>query len=214
MTELVSKKFQLFYVYDPMCSWCWGYRPTWLALQESLKKEFPEIDVVYLLGGLAPDSNEPMPIDMQQFLSKTWQTISDQLGTQFNFDFWKQCQPRRSTYPACRACLIARESGLEEQMNFAIQQAYYLQAQNPSDETTLIALAEQIGLDKKLFSEQLTATLTDQKLMDELDKAQSLPIRGFPSLVLSNDGVYQAVELDYQNWKNSFKAIEKIINVQ
>ncbi|MFT6977114.1 MAG: putative protein-disulfide isomerase, partial [Shewanella psychromarinicola] len=22
----------LYYVHDPMCSWCWGYRPTWDTL--------------------------------------------------------------------------------------------------------------------------------------------------------------------------------------
>ncbi|MCP4060185.1 MAG: DsbA family protein, partial [Pseudoalteromonas sp.] len=21
---------KLIYVHDPMCSWCWGYKPTWL----------------------------------------------------------------------------------------------------------------------------------------------------------------------------------------
>ena len=42
----------LYYVHDPMCSWCWGFRPTWLALQDQL----PEgVRVQRLLGGLAPD---------------------------------------------------------------------------------------------------------------------------------------------------------------
>ena len=24
-----EEKATLYYVYDPMCSWCWGYKPTW-----------------------------------------------------------------------------------------------------------------------------------------------------------------------------------------
>ncbi|MEF1187337.1 DsbA family protein, partial [Vibrio sinaloensis] len=27
-------KAKLYYVYDPMCSWCWGYKPTWRAVED------------------------------------------------------------------------------------------------------------------------------------------------------------------------------------
>jgi len=211
MTVRLNKKFQLFYVYDPMCSWCWGYRPTWLALQQAIIDNIENIEIHYLLGGLAPDSTESMPQDMQHFLSQTWKKIANQLGTQFNFDFWQQCKPRRSTYPACRACLIARETGQEQEMIFAIQQAYYLQAKNPSDDPTLLSLATQLGFDEKLFINQLTNPITQQQLNAEIALARSLPIQGFPSLVLSIDGQYHAVEFDYLHWQTSFEAINALI---
>jgi len=214
MTALLNKKFQLFYVYDPMCSWCWGYRPTWNALQQALKGQFPEIEITYLLGGLAPDSDQLMAEDMKQFLANTWQKIANQLGTQFNFDFWQQCQPRRSTYPACRACLIARESNLEQKMILAIQKAYYLEAKNPSDDSTLIALADKIGLDKDNFATQLKGPLTNKKLMTEINEARTLPIQGFPSLVLAINGQHHAIPLDYSHWKTSFEAIEDMVKTQ
>lgn len=212
MPQLSAKEVQLFYVYDPMCSWCWGYRPTWLALQQAIKDQHPEIEVQYLLGGLAADSDEPMPKDMQQFLTQTWAKIKNQLGTEFNFDFWEKCKPRRSTYPACRACLIARRFGLEEQMNFAIQQAYYLQAQNPSDDCTLIKLAGQLGLDQNEFSEQLSSSVIQLRLMVEIEKAHELPIQGYPSLVLSIGGKLHSIAIDYQRWENSFQQIKKAIS--
>lgn len=212
MSQQSKAKVQLFYVYDPMCSWCWGYRPTWLALQQAIKEQLPKVEITYRLGGLAPDSEVTMPIDMQQFLKQTWQKIAHQLGTQFNFDFWENCKPRRSTYPACRACLIARDSGLEQKMIVAIQEAYYLQAQNPSDNSTLITLAEKIGLVAAEFSKQLSSTETQIQLMSEIQQTHALPIQGFPSLVLSIDGQKQPIVLDYKHWKNSFEAIKKAIN--
>lgn len=211
--SLVSKvNAQLFYVYDPMCSWCWGYRPTWLALQQALKTQFPNIEIRYVVGGLAPDSSEPMPLDMQQFLKQTWQKIASQLDTTFNLDFWALCQPRRSTYPACRACIVAREYGLEAEMIFAIQQAYYLQAKNPSDDSTLIALAGQLGIDESDFSKQLSSSDSQQKLLKEIIQAQSLPIQGFPSLVLRINQQDQPITLDYHRWQNSVASINEIIN--
>ena len=120
----------LIYCYDPMCSWCWGFRPTWSKLQKALQGLIDEekLSIQPMLGGLAMDSDAPMPNEMRAKLQATWQNIHQQLGTEFNFDFWQTNEPRRSTYPACRACYVARDFGLEEEMYHAIQQAYYLDA--------------------------------------------------------------------------------------
>ncbi|WP_370690724.1 hypothetical protein [Methylicorpusculum sp.] len=93
-----------------------------------------------MLGGLAPDTDQPMPAEMQVKLKGIWQKIQQTLpGTAFNFDFWTVCTPRRSTYAACRAVIAARNQDFskEEAMILAIQQAYYLDAKNPADLYTL-----------------------------------------------------------------------------
>ncbi|GIU53885.1 DsbA family protein [Shewanella sp. KT0246] len=198
---------RLIYVYDPMCSWCWGYRPTWLALQQQLTAQLPELIIEYRLGGLAPDSDVAMPKDMQQFLSQTWHKIASQLGTEFNYDFWQDCQPRRSTYPACRACLIAREYGLEQAMILAIQQAYYLQAKNPSDNDTLINAAVSIGIEQAAFTERLLSEEVNLDLISELEVVHQLPVRGFPSLVLEVNGEALGIPLDYLNPQTSLDAV-------
>ncbi|WP_153914780.1 DsbA family protein [Shewanella sp. TC10] len=208
---MTTESARLIYVYDPMCSWCWGYKPTWLALQQQLNEQIPSLKIDYRLGGLAPDSDVAMPQDMQQFLSQTWHKISAQLGTEFNHAFWQECQPRRSTYPACRACLIAREFGLEQAMILAIQQAYYLQAKNPSDIDTLIDAAVNIGIDEQAFKARLLSTELNQKFITELHAVHQLPIRGFPSLVLEVNGQAVGVPLDYTNPQTSFDAIVKAI---
>ncbi|WP_033298311.1 DsbA family protein [Psychromonas ossibalaenae] len=194
----------LYYVYDPMCSWCWGYRPTWLALQEQLKTT---LEIRYRVGGLAPDSDELMPVEMQTFLQQTWQKISSELGTQFNFDFWRQCQPRRSTYPACRAVLIAREAGLEQAMYCAVQQAYYLHAKNPSDSDLLVELAVSVGINGQLFEQKLNSVEINQQLLTEIEQARKLPIQGFPSLVLAVNNQLFPIPVDYKHWQSSYEAI-------
>ncbi|GIU22406.1 DsbA family protein [Shewanella sp. MBTL60-007] len=202
----------LYYVYDPMCSWCWGYRPTWSALQSKLQMTYPELSIEYKLGGLAPDSDEPMPDDMQQFLQQTWNKIAEQLGTKFNFAFWRDCQPRRSTYPACRAALLAREIGLEQEMILAIQRAYYLEAKNTSDNAILIKLAAELGLDAELFAQALDSEATRRKLEEEVSRTRHLPIQGFPSIVLLVNGEFYLIELDYKNWQTSFQQIASLLS--
>jgi len=131
----------LYYAHDPMCSWCWGFAPTWRRVRERLPVG---VRVRRLLGGLAPDTETPMPAEMRRHLQATWKRIQERIpGTEFNFDFWRLCEPRRATWRACRAVIAARfqDPAVEEPMIARIQSAYYLEARNPSDAPVLGRLA-------------------------------------------------------------------------
>jgi len=186
----------LYYFHDPMCSWCWGFRPIWQKILDRLPAN---IEVNYVLGGLAPDSHEPMPDEMRTYLQKTWQTIHQKLGTRFNFDFWTMCQPRRSTYPACRAVIAADNQQAGNKMILAIQQAYYLCAMNPSDDKTLITLAEEVGLDKAKFESELNAPQTQAELERQIDFAGQCDVQGLPTLVLEFKGQHRIIHHDYRD---------------
>jgi putative protein-disulfide isomerase len=190
-------KATLFYVHDPMCSWCWGFTNVYDQLIERLPAG---VEIRRWVGGLASDSDVPMPESMQQMLQQTWARIEQTIpGTSFNFDFWSTCKPRRSTYPACRAVIAAREQGEQYDliMTRQIQQAYYLQARNPSDNDTLIALSDEIGLDSDRFANVLVDPGTHQLLLDEINQARSIGIDSFPSLVLEQGGQYRRILSNY-----------------
>ena len=171
----------LYHVHDPMCSWCWGYRRTWNSLRDALPKE---LHVVNVLGGLAPDSDQPMPLAQRETIEGYWRDVNAETGAEFNFDFWTQCTPRRSTYPACRAVLAAGRQSAEQDMIDAIQHAYYLRAMNPSDDSTLIELAGEMELDQDRFGADLRSPATQQALEREFDLRRKLVFRAFPSLFL------------------------------
>ena len=167
-----------------MCSWCWGFRPVWTQVQLALADK---VDIQYILGGLAPDTDQPMPESMQQTISETWKRIQAEIpGTEFNFDFWSRCSPRRSTYPACRAIIASRmqRPELEGEMLKAIQHAYYLQAKNPSELSVLVSLAEQLGLDTQQFSDDMQSEVCQDVLLKEIELCRDIGVHSFPSLVL------------------------------
>ncbi|MYB34502.1 MAG: DsbA family protein [Gammaproteobacteria bacterium] len=196
-----------------MCSWCWAFRPQLDRILQSLPDN---IRVVRLLGGLAPDSNEPMPETMRQHLQEVWRTIAHAVpGTRFNFDFWQDCIPRRSTYPACRAVIAARNQGIEwdEKMVRAIQQAYYLEARNPSEEQTLIEIAKTIGLDDRRFSQDLGSTQTQGTLLDEITLSRNLGISGFPSLMLKQGNRLSRIPVDYTGHLSTVEAIKSTLSI-
>lgn len=194
-----------------MCSWCWGFQPTWEAMQLQLKPmiERDELVIQPLLGGLAIDSDEPMPLDMRARLESTWQQIESSLGTEFNYEFWYRCQPRRSTYPACRACLVARDEGLEREMNASIQHAYYLRASNPSDMDTLTRCAEQVGMQPDSFLRAMEQVKISARLEQEVQQARQMGLNSFPSFALVANNQILHIDLDYQNPKKMVAQIQQ-----
>ena len=84
----------LYYVHDPMCSWCWGFRPVWDQLKAALSES---VTVINVLGGLAADSNLPMSNDMRLAIQGHWKEIQKQLSTEFNFDFWTRSESNIAT---------------------------------------------------------------------------------------------------------------------
>jgi putative protein-disulfide isomerase len=204
----------LYYIHDPMCSWCWGFRKVRDEVFDAVKNQ---VKIEYVLGGLAPDSDSIMPMDMQQSIRANWQRIQQEIpGTEFNYDFWTKCQPRRSTYPACRAVIAAgmqqedieqKESGKD--MVLAIQQAYYLNAENPSDLVTLGQLAENMGLDLQQFLTDIQSERCQEKLLQQLAFCRDMGVYSFPSLLIKRPKAEASLlQIDYND---SQKVIDQII---
>jgi len=180
-----------------MCSWCWAFKPTWDRVKEEL---LGQVRVNYLLGGLAPESNQLMPIETRKYVKGNWKRIQEMIpDTRFNYDFWTSCEPRRSTYPACRAVICAKQQhpDFENLMIFGIQKSYYLEAQNPSNDDILINIAENLGLDIEKFKIDLNSPQVSEILLDEIKLSRSMDINSMPSLVLKINSTLKVIDIDY-----------------
>ena len=185
----------IYCVVDPMCSWCWGFAPVW----REFVSEIPEsVAVVDLMGGLAPDNEAPMDSAMRQYVQDAWGAVKARTGAEFNFEFWNKCEPKRSTYPACRAVIAAGEqaSGARSLMYDAIQRAYFLEARNPSDAEALECVAGEIGLDRKQFTEDLGSDHINRIFQLELESVAKLGVSGFPTMVVKRESPGEPARYD------------------
>jgi len=210
----------LYYIHDPMCSWCYAFKPVLQQLQQQLPDN---ISLIPLLAGLAPDTEEPMAASMRRKLHQTWQQIQKKLpDTQFNFDFWhnwQQTHPRRSTYPACRAVLAAHSFDSNNDhyyraMVSAIQTAYYQQALNPSENSLLLQLAIQIGLSEQAFKQQLIAEQTQYLLEQQISQCIAINALSYPSLKLRVANNYWPISIDYHSVTAIMEQINNILTFE
>lgn len=200
----------LYYIADPMCSWCWGFRPVITEILDLLPEE---IETRFVMGGLAKDSDEVMSADTQAYVKKQWKLVAERTGAEFNWDFWSRCTPRRSTYPACRAVIAAGEQNPDslEDMFHAIQKAYYLEARNPSDLDTLIALAEDIHLDVDTFEKAINSEDVDKKLHQDFALRRSLQADKFPSALIDYQGEMFWLAYGYEDPEVVLDTLEAVL---
>ncbi|WP_087018320.1 DsbA family protein [Thaumasiovibrio subtropicus] len=187
---------RLLYIMDPMCAWCFGFKPE----LESFLANHPSAEVEWVMGGLAPDTDVPMDDALKRTIAAYWHQIEDKTQVTFNHDYWHTNTPYRSTYPACRAVIAAERlhQGSAPKMAQAIQSAYYLNAQNPSLENTLIDCASSIGLDAHPFLTELHSQETEQHFQQHLGIVYQLQISGFPALIyIDNENRAHPLTLGY-----------------
>ncbi|GAA0211420.1 hypothetical protein GCM10009123_18240 [Kangiella japonica] len=80
-----------------------------------------------------------------------------------------------------------------------LQRAYYLRALNPSDTSTHIQLAEELGLDLDAFHDDIISSETEQELQNQIQLYKELSANGFPSLTLQNNNTLTQIPVDYKN---------------
>ena len=194
---------ELIYVSDPMCAWCWGFAEAFEQITLRLAKG---VELRLVLGGLAADSDEPMPSATRSMVQAAWDAVEQRSGARFNRDFWSRCAPRRSTWPACRAVHAARslEPGADWRIFRALQEAYYLEARNPSDLQTLVEVAQEQGLDPKAFRAAVASTQVQEAFQRDRKFCERIGMRAFPSLAVRQGG---AVAPLTRGWR-AFEQIE------
>jgi len=189
----------LYYIHDPMCSWCYGFKPVLELLTNQLKDI---IEIKYYLGGLAEDTDTVMSNSMQVNIQSNWKRIEKTIPSiRFNYNFWELCIPKRSSYASCRAVIAAKKQHkkFEYTMINAIQNAYYLNARNPSDYDVLYELAKETGLNQQQFKFDIHSDEVNSNLMQQILFCRKIGADSFPSLFILSNNNYDPIILDYNN---------------
>lgn len=100
-----------------------------------------------------------------------------------------------------------QQPDLEAEMLLLIQQAYYLQAKNPSDMDVLLSLAEQLGVNTQQFTDDIESEVCQNALLKEIEFCRDINISSFPSLVLKQGKSYTSLDIDYNNSKKILNQI-------
>jgi putative protein-disulfide isomerase len=172
----------LWYVADPICSWCWGFAPVIDAIKQAYADR---LKVALLLGGLRPGTTEPMTAALRAEILHHWHEVQRRTGQPFTFE---DAMPEGFVYdtePPSRAVVAVAEIKPEETFAYfkTLQAAFYVQRQDVTRPETLAALAEAHHIAAQEFLERFHSSDVQAKTRMHFQQTQQAGVRGFPTLL-------------------------------
>ncbi len=190
----------LWYIADPMCSWCWGFMP----VIETIRHEYGgRLKVELLLGGLRPGTKDPMPSTQREEILRHWQTVQRMTGQPF---FFEGAMPEGFIYdtePASRG--VAAVSIINSKVIFpffkAAQYAFYAERRDVTSAVELMQIAAQVGLNAQRFLEVFESHTAKARTLAHFNKARQWGVHGFPNLAMQNAAGYTPLTTGYRSFK-------------
>ncbi len=203
----------LFYIGDPMCSWCYGMEDVLKDVQKY--SSLNNIKFQTILGGLRSSGQVLWDDNFKSFLKNEWTKISATTGKSFSFSIFDLKNYDYDTTPACKAVLIAKILSKNNQkivLEFfsKIQNKFYALSQDSKNLEFYKTICEELKLDFKEFSKLFEDDLIDKNLKDEFTFARSLS-SSFPSLIFVNENSKIAISIGYSNFETVKSRLDNLI---
>ena len=203
----MNKTQEIIFVADPMCSWCWGFEPVMASLVETLPDT---IKVSLRLGGLRSEGDQEWNDEFKEFLRHHWKHVQETTAQAFNTALLDREYFEYNTEPSCRAVVTMRELDKTKQFTFfnALQEAFYLRGEDITQDEVIAKIAEQEGIDKKVFLSLFVSEGMKEKTKADVYKARSMGANVFPSLVIIDDEGHLCVMKGYRDYEEIRRLLE------
>jgi putative protein-disulfide isomerase len=195
-TSSAMNKRTLWYVADPMCSWCWGFSP----VIEAIQREYgARLGIEVLLGGLRPGTKHPIPSAQREQILHHWRAVQQQTAQPFGFE---GAMPEGFVYdtePASRAVVAVSLINREAIFSFfkMVQFAFYVEQQDVTNASVLSQLAARAGIDAQQFGQTFESDIAKRLTLEHFRKARQWGVNGFPTLIGQSGADYRLLNTGY-----------------
>ncbi len=180
---------------DVMCPFCYiGKRKFEMALAEFVNQQ--DVQIIWKSFQLNPDMiTEPAKsvnqhlaevkgwsIDYANRMSEHVTQIAKEVGLTYNMD---KAIPANS-FDAHRFSHLAKEHGLQNEVEEQLFAAYFTEGQNTADHKTLIKIGAALGLDEAEIKQMLESNVYADAVQKDIYEANELGIRGVPFFLFNN----------------------------
>ena len=178
----------LVYGFDPLCGWCFGFRP----VLEGLRRAFAgQVRWEVVCGGLVTGSRERPIRDMAVFQRRGMAAVELRTAARFGAPFIERVLLRGDwvsrSEPGCRAVLWAQESaGPEAALSLGSElcRLFYEDGRLPDDAETVHSAARSAGLDAAAFVAAWASPEAKASAARRMTAAREEGITTYPSLFL------------------------------
>jgi putative protein-disulfide isomerase len=211
-TSTLDPKPVLYYVYDPLCGWCYGFSPVITKIQENWKDK---IDIEVISGGMILEDRVGPVSEVAPYIKTAYKRVEETTGVTFGeaylVDLLGEGKTIMNSWYLCVAMTVFKSSDKKNQLAFAsaLQKAVYFDGMAPEDTEAIARLAETFGLDAKAFKESMDSEEMKYATKQEFQFAQDLSATGFPTLVIKVGEEYFLMARGYVSYEVLSERLEK-----
>jgi len=203
---------QLYYIYDALCGWCYGFSPVITKFSESYKNE---LNFHVLSGGMITGEREGPVGVVASYISEAYKVVEQRTGVNFGTAFLQNILAEGSTNFTSRrtgvAMSVFKRLHPEHQINYAsdLNSAIYHNGVAPEDDLAFAKAASHYGT----TSDKFYTMMQEQKFVDLTDEefvaVTAMGISGFPTVMLQSDGQAVVLARGYITYNNLEQAYLK-----
>lgn len=214
MTSTASKP-ELFYVFDPLCGWCFAFSPAMKQLYTEYKAD---IQVTVVNGGLVLGDRVGTIDEKFAFIKDALPDLEKRTGVLFGDAFKQNILANSSTYvlssePLCRAVVSFRHFLPDQTMLFAhqLQSAFYVDGLEIQKEIVLADLVKSFDIDPLAFLNYYNSEAAAIEIRQDFQLAQSFGATGFPTVILRKEEKYYLLARGYTSYSELKSLIDKVL---
>ncbi|MBC8163617.1 MAG: DsbA family protein [Roseiflexaceae bacterium] len=176
---------QLLYGYDPLCGWCFAFRPTMAAIRQA----YPDLSVELIMGGLVVGERVAPIAQARDYLIKGLEQVRRTAGVSAGAAFYngllKQGSYISNSEPPCRAVYVAQQLAPERAYDFAdaLPEAYYGRGLPLDDADVMAGLAREYGIDADAFLAAWQSEQAKHGTQHAFQQARLAGFNSYPTLV-------------------------------
>lgn len=185
--ENTSERPALYYIYDALCGWCYGFSPVMVRLFEQYSDRM-DFDVIS--GGMIRGENVHPASEVADYIFKNYPRVEQMSGVVFGEPFLDGIlvtgTAMFNSMPAALAMCVFKTMLPQRAVPYAasIQFAIHHDGMEPEDMEGYARLAVLQGVDATEFSLRLADPACVQMAEEEFSLVHAWGIQGFPALVI------------------------------
>jgi len=190
-----------------MCSWCYGFTNEFAAVLN----HFNEYNLEMVMGGLRPYDKRTMN-EFKDYLSTGWKNVSERTGMPFSFDILDNNTITYATEPPSRATVVVRELAPAKEFDFykEVQRLFYSENKNMHLKESYHSVLKNMNISTEKFDELFTSEEFKQRVKKDFERARSLSVSSFPTMLLYHENEYFMVAQGYREADHLIDTINSI----
>jgi putative protein-disulfide isomerase len=207
----------LYYCYDALCGWCYGFSPVIKRL-EAAYKDILVFDV--LSGGMVmPDNAQPIS-KMAKYVSEAYKNVETLTGIKFGEDYlWHIFNPDKSDWvlnsekPAL-ALSILKEIHPERAVEIAsdLQYALMYEGRDLTDNEAYRHLLPKYKMEAETFYAKMASEEYMDKAYYDFALVKQLQVNGYPTLLMQvTDSKFYMISRGYADYETVKNRVDKVL---